>query len=44
MILLKANKSMKICFYYTILIFDLFVDLRVKSNKKLAFNLKNIAK
>ena len=40
--LLKVDKSLKIRFYYTIFIVDLFFDLSIESNEKLMLNFEKI--
>lgn len=37
-VLLKINKNLKISFYYSILFFDLTINLKLKSSKKFLFN------
>ena len=39
---LAINKSLEVCFYYTILIFSLAISLQVESYKKLALNTKKM--
>ena len=41
-ILLKVEQNIEIYFYCTILIFDLFIGLKVKSNKQLMLDFKKI--
>ena len=43
-ILPKIDKNLEIKFYYTVLIFNLFVSSRVKQKKKLLLNLKKNSK
>lgn len=43
-VLLKINKDLKIYFYYTILIFGLVINFRVKCSKKSVFDFKKIIK
>lgn len=41
-IFLKINKSLKICRYFTILLFYLIINLQIKSGQKLLFDTKKI--
>lgn len=43
-ILFKIDKNSKINFYYIILLFDLAVNLKIKSGEELLFDDKKIAK
>lgn len=43
-ILFQINKSLKISFYITVLLFVLAISLAIKGNKKAAFDFKKIKK
>lgn len=43
-VLLKIDKNLKINLYNTLLLFDLAISLKIKSNKKLPLDLEKIIK
>ena len=43
-ILVKVDKKSEIYFYYTILIFSLFINLKIKSNKNLTIDFNKVIK
>lgn len=43
-VLIEINNNLRICFYYTTIIFGLGVHLKIENNSKFLFNTKKIIK